>query len=54
MKRILISIGSAALAPLLFWIGGFDFDRRGEGALCCALLTIMIAGLVYYYPGWSE
>ena len=37
MIRILWSLVIAAQVPLLFWLGGFDFDHRGEVVAMCVL-----------------
>lgn len=38
--KVARSLGIAALCPALFWLGGFNFDARGEIAAACAILTI--------------
>ena len=33
------------IVPFLFWLGGFDFNERGETAALCALASLVCSGL---------
>lgn len=54
MKRLLATGISAAMVPLMFWLGGFNFDGRGLTMLQCGILTIYVAIFVYWMPGAWE
>jgi hypothetical protein len=46
-KKIMASLAAIFMVvfiPALFWLGGFDFDQRGEVAVSCLLFTICLAG----------
>jgi hypothetical protein len=45
MKRLLYFTASAGVVCFLFWLGGFDFDQRGQPALACALCALL-AGFI--------
>lgn len=38
---LLVSIGPLYI-PFLFWVSGFNFDRRGMDALFCCLLSSIV------------
>jgi len=50
MKKLKVpicaTITTAILIPALFWIGGFDFNQRGERAVLCAIATVVFSGTV--------
>ena len=52
--RIIVSILIGSFVPALFWIGGYDFNERGEKAVWCALATLTTALWVFLYPTWDE
>ena len=52
IKRIVISVLAGAIFPLLWWLGGYDFDRRGFEAVSCALISIYVVGAVYCFTGY--
>ena len=54
MKRVLVSLASAMIVPIGFWLAGWDFNERGGQALFCYVFTVLIAGIIYSYPGWDE
>ena len=41
---IAVFIGVLALGAFLFWISGFNFDRRGEDVAYGALILLFAAG----------
>jgi hypothetical protein len=56
MKSLFAGMGCAAAIPMLFWLGGFNFDHCGEGAVFCAVLTVFVlifAATCPYWP-WRE
>ena len=53
MKRLVLSIIGALTVPMFFWLGGYDFDSRGAGAVMCALYTLLLGAMVYFLPVWS-
>lgn len=38
-----LALAGLILVPLFFWLGGYDFNQRGEPAVTCALLTLLVA-----------
>lgn len=46
-KKLGVGVGCAVgvFVPFVFWVGGFDFNTRGETAVMCAVITPMLAGL---------
>ena len=50
-----ISFIISMLVPFLFWCAGFDFDKRGEIAVICAIITVYVFGMcVYFIYEWSN
>ena len=49
--RIIVTTLAALSVPFLFWLGGFNFDQRGAGAVMCCLLTASAAALAWV--GWE-
>jgi len=41
-NRYLRAILYASIVPIAFWLGGFNFNERGEGACICFVITIYI------------
>jgi hypothetical protein len=54
MKRVVLSALVGLLVPALFWLGGYDFDQRGSGAVMCAVYTLLVGGMAYMFPGWDD
>lgn len=50
MKRIIFSIVNIILTLFLFWLGGFDFNERGEVAVICFLFSFAVGALSYTCP----
>jgi len=48
--RTVLAIAAAAVALGLFWLGGYDFDRRGEVAVFAALMALVVGGAVAFMP----
>ena len=53
MKRLLASLLAGAYIPLLFWVGGYDFDVRNLEAAVCMIFATFVTLWVYFYPGWT-
>lgn len=49
--RSKLALACATLVPILFWLGGFNFDHRGEGAFFCGVLTLACGVMGYTFPG---
>ena len=49
-KRVAISIIGIAVSCLLWWIGGYDFDARGDAAITLALTIIFIIFIAWTFP----
>lgn len=43
IKTVAVFIGLLALGAFLFWLGGFNFDRRDEDVAFGALIVIFAA-----------
>lgn len=54
MKRIICTIAAVALVSALAWVGGFDFNERGEAAVIVSMFAVFAAAFVYGYPGWDK
>jgi hypothetical protein len=39
-----------AIPVVLFWLGGYDFDQRGEAAVGLALLVLVAGGFAAFVP----
>ncbi len=51
MKRFSISLAAACLVPLIYWVGGFDFNERGFAAVTCVFFSLYVffMGMIYPY-----
>lgn len=47
VRNILLSVLAGLLVPLIFWIGGYEFERGGIGAICF-IYTIVVSVVTYY------
>lgn len=54
MKRLATSAVAALLVVLMFWVGGFDFNERGEVAFVCACIALVAAAIAYVCPLWED
>ena len=36
-------LGSAIVIAFVFWLGGYDFDKRGELVAICAMFSIALS-----------
>lgn len=45
-QKIIISFVAFLVSPLLFWLGGYDFNTRGEPAVFCFLLGLAFGGIM--------
>lgn len=43
MKHWSRALGAVAVVCLLAWLGGFDFDERGEGAFVVGIWVVLAA-----------
>lgn len=50
VKRLLAFFGLLAVAAGVFWLGGFNFDRRGPDVAFSALFTLCLAILATTFP----
>ena len=41
--RLIAAIAAAGTMLFAFWCGGFDFDKRGDTAIMCLVLTLCSA-----------
>ena len=41
MRTLLANVFAIATTLSLFWLGGFNFDERGEDAALCAFVTLL-------------
>lgn len=48
-KKYIFTVLAMCIPILLFWLGGFNFDHRGEGAFWIGFLTIAagVLGMTY-------
>ena len=42
MKNTIISAAIASAVPVMFWIGGFNFDERGFSAVMCTVISMAV------------
>lgn len=40
MRKFLYSIPFIIIVPTVFWLGGYNFDSRGNTAVVCFILTL--------------
>lgn len=40
---VAVFIGGLVIVPLMFWLGGFNFNQRGETAVMCGFLTLCVS-----------
>lgn len=52
--RFWLAILFAALPPIGFWLGGYDYDKRGVAAVTCFIATILFAALGYTCPAFDK
>ena len=48
---VVLALGGLIIVPLLFWLGGYDFNERGKIAVMCAmgaLFASAIGAMVVY------
>lgn len=53
MKRIIYTLLSMLAALIVVWLGGFDFDERGPGAVFAAILTALAFCFQFFAPWWE-
>lgn len=46
-KHVLISVSASLIVPFLFWLHGFNFDKRGDEAMACVGVMILAAFAFY-------
>ena len=46
--RIVVAAGLTLLVPAVWWLGGYDFDTRGEGAVTCFMTSVWFFGSVLW------
>ena len=51
MKKYILPVLPVILIPLLFYVGGFDFDERGNTAAVCLYITVLCTGLAAFRAG---
>lgn len=54
MKRVLGTLAAMTVFPILSWLGGYDFNVRGEIAVAVASFSIMFGAIIFYHPGWKN
>jgi len=42
---MILSLACVMAVLALFWLGGFDFDTRGDKAVICSVLAIIFGGI---------
>jgi hypothetical protein len=45
---------AAVMVMLAYWVAGYDFDKRGDDALFCYILTVLTFVAVYFHPGFHK
>lgn len=48
--RVLSSTLAACVIPMLFWLGGYNFDVHGVDAVVCAVMSIITFISAYTFP----
>lgn len=58
MRYVIAFLAGAGFVVFLFWLGGFDFDKRGEAAFLCGLLSVLVGAIAVNFLGlhdaWSD
>ncbi len=52
--RIISTILGAAAVPFIFWLGGYDFNTRGLGAVMVFIYTVFVAAFIAFNPYWDK
>jgi hypothetical protein len=47
MKNFIAFLIGVFISLALFWVGGFDFDKRGAEAFLCAFTSLSCGALAY-------
>jgi hypothetical protein len=53
-KRMKWSLGLAAIVPVVAWLGGYNFDSRGFGAVMCSVGVAFVFVATWTFPGWPD
>lgn len=57
-KSALIAVASMALVIAGYWLSGWDFNERGQKALECFLMALVVGafmgGMAAAYPGEGQ
>lgn len=51
MIRLFYGLFVFLLTSFLFWLGGFNFDARGSGAVFWLTVSLFLSGMTMTYPG---
>lgn len=51
MIRLLWCLFAAVQSPLMFWLGGFDFEVRDKNMVACYWIALLFFALANSYPG---
>lgn len=54
MKRTLVSLAAGCIPLALAWLGGFDFDVRGQTMFDSGIFSLFCVGACYFCPNWSS
>lgn len=49
--RIILFFTGCAISCLLFWLGGYSFNERGEASVWCAVCSLLLGFFLATYPG---
>lgn len=54
MNAIIFALLAGLLAPAVWWLGGYDFDIRGEKAVWCFIVSVYLAVAVYFFVNQQD
>ena len=53
-RRLIASVLFALIVPIIWWLGGYDFNERGLTAVMAFVGTVFCGVWMYFAPWWEE
>ena len=50
MKRIFCTALAITVPVVLWWLGGYDFDKRGEASFALGLTCLWAGFMTWFFP----
>ncbi len=52
--RVLTTLGVPVVVAAIAWVGGYNFDSRGEGEAAGLTFAVALMWLFWTFPAWDE